>query len=1104
MPLNAVKNLIMISIIGIMIIGCDAEFPLLFDAHTNESQTNSPAPNDSRQAISPTNTITVDSYPSSQMENVAEGEKFLPFVEYVPIPTHYVTQTPTLTPTLNASGAVDYSWSLFSSETSDLPEPSGATQQTASLVLDIDLDGKDDFVIGTRFGSGPALVWYQLSETGWKRYVIEPDLIPIEAGGTIADIDGDGDLDLIFGGDATSSYVWWWENPYPFYDANQRWNRYAIKSSGGKKHHDQAIGDVDGDGNPEVVFWNQGAKKLFVADVPANPKTSPWVYTEIYSWSSGEEHEGLAIIDIDQDGILDIVGGGRWFKYKGGSTYDIEVVDDTMRFTRVVAGQIIPGGHPEIVFAPGDKVGYLRLYHWENNSWNGKNIFPSEYDHLHTLQLIDINHDGGLDLFIAEMRLNDTNPDSIFGFQLGNGNGDFQFVPIASGYGNHESRLGDFDGNGVIDILGKPYNWQTPRVDVWLGKLNGRTLDSWQRIVIDENKPARSLFVGAADLNGDNFNDVITGGWWYLNPGNPNLTWNRRTIGSPLNNYAIHFDIDRDGDIDLFGTQGIGNVENSSFAWAENIGDENLFVRTNIQGGDGDFLQGILYDQFAPSEIDLVMSWHVEGKGLQSLLIPVDPRSSTWTFRKISSISQDEAISSGDIDLDGLPDLLLGTKWLKNMGGSFAERVLFDTTEVPDRNRLVDINKDGKLDALIGYETVNTPGKLAWYEQPVNNNGFWIEHIIDFPIGPMSLDAQDMDGDLDIDIVVGEHVTNQPQTASLFVYENLDGLGLNWRKHTVYTGDEHHDGAQIVDIDGDGDQDIISIGWTHNRVLLYQNLAMDTERLRILSTANLPNNSMESESNLRPNEMATPTKTPQPVPLAPTSVPITPTTSQIDSANIKLLIHYSFDEAEGYEVFDRSNYGNPLNLMFSDFESIKWIPGGIKIMGSSILKSKTPPEKLTDWVRNENEISVSIWLKPDDLSLTGPARIVSISKDPYYRNFTISQDADIYDIRLRTTDRSENGRPSIRSEENTVKEEISLLVFTRDQAGIAKIFINGRLVTETELSGSMNNWDDAFHLLIGNELTMDRPWRGEIYDLKIFGVALKPGEIEEIFKENGY
>jgi len=32
----------------------------------------------------------------------------------------------------------------------------------------------------------------------------------------------------------------------------------------------------------------------------------------------------------------------------------------------------------------------------------------------------------------------------------------------------HEARVADLNGDGWLDILDKPYNWETPRVDVWL------------------------------------------------------------------------------------------------------------------------------------------------------------------------------------------------------------------------------------------------------------------------------------------------------------------------------------------------------------------------------------------------------------------------------------------------------------------------------------------------------------------------------------------------------------------------------------------------------------------------------------------------------------
>ena len=143
----------------------------------------------------------------------------------------------------------------------------------------------------------------------------------------------------------------------------------------------------------------------------------------------------------------------------------------------------------------------------------------------------------------------------------------------------------------------------------------------------------------------------------------------------------------------------------------------------------------------------------------------------------------------------------------------------------PDRNQLADVNGDGRLDAVVGYEATNSLGKLAWYEQPTNPTGIWTEHVIDNIIGPMSVGVRDMDFDGDLDVVAGEHTKRDPSAGRLFVFENADGQGTSWTRHLVYTGDEHHDGAHIVDIDGDGDYDIVSIGWVNDKVVLYENLS---------------------------------------------------------------------------------------------------------------------------------------------------------------------------------------------------------------------------------------------------------------------------------------
>ncbi|MCB0108690.1 MAG: VCBS repeat-containing protein, partial [Caldilineaceae bacterium] len=360
-------------------------------------------------------------------------------------------------------------------------------------------------------------------------------------------------------------------------------------------------------------------------------------------------------------------------------------------------------------------------------------------------------------------------------------------------------------------------------------------LDRWQRHLIDENRPWRALFITAADIDGDQLLDLVTGGWWYKQPPTLAGTWSRSTIGAPLNNMAAVFDFDGDGDADLLGTDHIDDWTNFvandvPFTWAQNDGQGQFTLLHNVADGYGNFLQGIAVQRFqenGPQQVALSWQNAAEEVGIQMLTVPTDTATAPWPWQRISPTAQGEALSAGDIDRDGDADLLLGTRWLENTGSVWLDHTLYATTKEVDRNRLADINNDGRLDAVVGYQAANKVGKLAWYEQGATATAGWKEHVVAQLIGPMSLDVADMDGDGDLDLIVGEHNTANPQTARLFIFENEDGNGATWAEHTVYTGDEHHDGAQVVDLDGDGDLDIISIGWSHSKVLFYENQAID-------------------------------------------------------------------------------------------------------------------------------------------------------------------------------------------------------------------------------------------------------------------------------------
>jgi hypothetical protein len=187
------------------------------------------------------------------------------------------------------------------------------------------------------------------------------------------------------------------------------------------------------------------------------------------SFKKVNEHEGLYKCDINLDGTDDIVGGGYWFQHKEGKTYLQHIIDESYVFSRSAAGQLVEGGRPEVVFVTGEGIAPLVMYEWKKGTWAGK-ILIEGIRNGHSLEILDLNGDGHMDIFNVEMRLDSTNPDARMRILLGDGKGSFTDSVIATGFGNHESRITDLDGDGDFDILGKPYNWKTPRIDIWINQ----------------------------------------------------------------------------------------------------------------------------------------------------------------------------------------------------------------------------------------------------------------------------------------------------------------------------------------------------------------------------------------------------------------------------------------------------------------------------------------------------------------------------------------------------------------------------------------------------------------------------------------------------------
>ncbi|WZP00342.1 DUF1553 domain-containing protein [Isosphaeraceae bacterium EP7] len=212
-----------------------------------------------------------------------------------------------------------------------------------------------------------------------------------------------------------------------------------------------------------------------------------------------------------------------------------------------------------------------------------------------------------------------------------------------------------------------------------------------------------------------------------------------------------------------------------------------------------------------------------------------------------------------------------------------------------------------------------------------------------------------------------------------------------------------------------------------------------------------------------------------------------------------LLALFTFERPTDNLIRDLSGFGEPLDLKIEEPRGIAFRGGRMLVTSSTRISSARPARKIVAAVKQSGGLSIEAWVKPQDTSQAGPARIVTLSADTGQRDFTMAQDGPRYDVRLRSTSTDGNGLPSISSPDGSLRTELTHVVYTRDRDGGAWIYINGTAAVARTVGGKVENWSDEYRLSLLNELTDDRPWLGELHLAAVYGRALTGGEVAQNF-----
>ena len=207
---------------------------------------------------------------------------------------------------------------------------------------------------------------------------------------------------------------------------------------------------------------------------------------------------------------------------------------------------------------------------------------------------------------------------------------------------------------------------------------------------------------------------------------------------------------------------------------------------------------------------------------------------------------------------------------------------------------------------------------------------------------------------------------------------------------------------------------------------------------------------------------------------------------------------YDFND-EATEVI-RDCTGGGLDLRISNPDAVVREDGALRIKGKAKIQSAKPARKLVEALKRSRELTLEAWVTPGKTDQSGPARIVTLSKNSTERNFTLGQDGNRFDVRLRSTKASTNGLPSVASLPGSLKAKRTHVVYTRDRGGKVRVYLNGKKNAEGNVAGNFGNWDAGMKLAVGDEIIGGREWLGSLHLVAIYSRALTSRDVADNFR----
>ena len=522
----------------------------------------------------------------------------------------------------------------------------------------------------------------------------------------------------------------------------------------------------------------------------------------------------IALGDIDNDGDIDLVSGNVSMPNRVWTNDGAGVFTDTTNAALLAVGSdtlsVALGdvdGDGDLDLVTGNYSGASDRV-WRND---GTGVFSDSGQALGNnttseIKLGDIDGDGDLDLVVANV----SGANRVW---INDGSGVFTDTGQALGDNNtSEIELGDIDGDDDLDIIAANVSGANR---VWINNGSGVFTDTSQML---GNSESDSMALG--DVDGDGDLDLVVGNRGSTNS-KPNSVWTNdgrgvftdtgQKLGSADSDSIVLGDIDGDGDLDLISGNANGQANRVWVNDGAGIFDDTGQV---LLVGNGNTQDIALGDVDNDGDLDLVTGNGSEANRvwINSGRMPNRGFIDATNLALLTVNSNTRDIALGDIDADGDLDLIVASGdsflgksdrvWSNDGSGVFT-----DTGQALRNNdarsiELGDIDGDGDLDLVVGNRgSTNAEPNSVWI-----NDGSGVFTDTGQALGSSlseSITLGDIDGDGDLDLISG-NANGQANR----VWVN-DGTG-NFNDTGQELGSSWTTSVTLGDVDGDDDLDLVT------------------------------------------------------------------------------------------------------------------------------------------------------------------------------------------------------------------------------------------------------------------------------------------------------